>query len=230
MRALPLVAAFAVGAAAAPYVGGISAAPRASAQASAEVFAAPDDTVALARLLTEVRGAQPLFCELVVRSVDGRSWWGGSGSGPGGPLEVDSSAAALIRWIHTGHDDARVVPRLTVALRDGDACVRRMAGSLLGHVRHPSARAALLSALDDDNAATRAAAVIGLGIAEHQPALQPLIARLRDPSPAVRRTAAWALGELEQKEAMLPLIDLLARDSDARVRQAAAIAIGKVTS
>jgi HEAT repeat protein len=57
-----------------------------------------------------------------------------------------------------------------------------------------------------------------------------LIARLRDASPEVRRSAAWALGELEQKEAMLPLIDVLARDADARVRQAAAAAIGKVTS
>jgi hypothetical protein len=226
MRALPLLAAFALGAAAAPFV-------RSSvrvAEAEARSVAAPGDTVALARLLADVRGARPLYCELVVRSVDGRSWWGSSGSGPGGPLEMDSSAASLLRWVHGGHDDASLVPRLTATLRDDDACLRRIAGSMLGHVRHPSARAALLTALDDENAGTRTAAAIGLGIAEHPAALQPLIARLRDPAPAVRRAAAWALGELENRDAMLPLIDVLGRDADARVRQAAAAAIGKVTS
>ena len=191
--------------------------------------APPNDSVSLARLIAEMRNATPLHCELAVRSADGRTWWSGSGTGAGGPLEVDSSASALIRWMHAEHDP-RLVPRLASALRDSNACVRRIAGSMLGRVRAPAARAALLQALDDQEAGTRSSAAIGLGIAEHQPALQPLIARLRDPSPAVRRSAAWALGELEDRNAMLPLIELLGRDGDARVRQAAATAIGKVTS
>jgi hypothetical protein len=227
MRALPIVGAFAIGAVAAPFVAHVGT----TAEIAAPVAqAVADDTASLARLLSDVRGAPPLFCELAARAVDGRVWWGNSGSGPGGPLEVDSSAAALIRWVHTEHRDPRIVPRLASALRGPDACSRRIAGLMLGHVDHPSAHAALMSAIDDDNAATRNAAVIGLGIAEHQPALRPLIARLRDASAEVRRSSAWALGELEQKEAMLPLIELLGRDSDARVRQAAAAAIGKVSS
>jgi HEAT repeat protein len=223
MRALSVIGVFAIGAVAAPFAASVGTNVEPAAPA---VQAVADDTASLARLLTDVRGAPPLHCELAVRAVDGRVWWGNSGS----PLEVDSSAAALIRWIHTEHNDPRIVPRLVAALRGPDACGRRIAGSMLGHVDHPSARGALMSAIDDDNAATRNAAVIGLGIAEHQPALRPLIARLRDASPEVRRSSAWALGELEQKEAMLPLIDVLTRDSDARVRQAAAAAIGKVTS
>jgi len=190
--------------------------------------AGPDDMAAVTRLLSDVRGAAPLYCELAARAVDGRVWWSSSGSGSGGALEVDSSAASLVRWIHHEHADARVVPRLAAAMRDSDACVRRVAGSMLGQVKHAAAYAALLSALDDTDAATRTVAAIGLGVAEHAAALQPLVVRLRDGSATVRRAAAWALGELEHRDAMLPLIDVLARDADARVRQAAAAALGKV--
>ncbi len=227
MRALPLIGAFAIGAVAAPFAARVTTPAEVTAPATQAV---PDDTASLARLLSDVGGAPPLYCELAVHAADGRIWWSNSGSGSGGPLVVDSSAAALIRWIHTEHGDPRIVPRLVAALQGPDACGRRIAGSLLGRVEHPSARVALLSALDDANAATRSAAAIGLGIAEHAAALRPLIAKLRDPSADVRRSAAWALGELEQKDAMLPLIELLSRDTDARVRQAAAAAIGKVTS
>jgi HEAT repeat protein len=187
------------------------------------------DTLNLAALLTTVRGSPPLFCELAARTVDGRNWWGNSGSGAGGALEVDSAGAAIIRWIHSDGKDPRVVARLAPALRDPDACVRRIAASMLGRIDHPSAAAALIAALDDANAGTRAVATIGLGFAEDSRALQPLIGRLRDAAPSVRRGAAWALGELEDKAAMLPLIELLERDPDARVRQAAAVAIGRVT-
>lgn len=187
-----------------------------------------DDAAMLTQLLGAVRGASPLFCELAIRSVDGRTWWGGSGAGPGGALEVDSASAAVIRWVHERKRDGRIVPRLTSVMRDPDACVRRVAGSLLGHIEHPAASAALLAALDDESSDTRSVAALGLGMAETRTAVQPLVRRLRDASPSVRRSAAWALGEIEDKAAMLPLIELLERDGDARVRQAAAEAIGKV--
>ena len=187
-----------------------------------------DDTLALNRLLASVRGAQPFFCELAARSVDGRSWWGNSGSGSGGALEVDSASNALLRWIHGEHADPRVVGRLTAALRDPDGCVRRVAGSMLGHVHHPSARTALVTALNDPNADTRRVAAIGIGIAEDTGAVQPLIRALRDQSPGVRLAAAWALGEVEDRSAMLPLIEALEKDADARVRRAAATSLGRV--
>jgi HEAT repeat protein len=44
----------------------------------------------------------------------------------------------------------------------------------------------------------------------------------------VRRVAAWALGTLEDRQALAPLIELLERDTDPRVRQAAAWAIGRI--
>lgn len=186
-----------------------------------------DDAENVGRLLTAVRGAPPLYCELATRLVDGRGWWSNSGTSL---IEVDSASAELIRWVHRKHADARVVPRLAAGLRDDDRCVRRVAGALLGRVDVPAAFATLSEALDHPDEGTRAAAAIGLGLSEDDRAVQPLIRRLRDASADVRRSAAWALGAIENRAAMLPLIELLEREPNARVREAAAWAIGEVTN
>ena len=189
-----------------------------------------DDTASVSRLLAVVRGSDPLLCEMAVRNVDMHGWWS---NGPSSVLEMDSTSTALISWIQRKHADPAVVPRLSAALRDSDACVRRVAGSFLGRVDHPSATGALLAALDDANADTRNVATLGLGLADEHSRLAPgvtagLLRRLRDESATVRRSAAWALGAIEAKEALLPLIELLGKDTDPRVRQAAAWAIGQL--
>lgn len=192
------------------------------------VAVVPDDTAALSRMLTAVRGVDPFLCELATRSVDMHGSWSRWGPFASNPLERDSAAAYLITWIQRDHNDPAVVPRLRTALRDADPCVRRVAGSFLGRVEHPSATSALLAALNDPSADTRSAAVIGLGLAGKPDVVDAVVGRLRDDSPAVRRAAAWALGSIEDRAAMLPLIELLERDSDPRVRQAAAWAIGEI--
>jgi hypothetical protein len=193
-----------------------------------------DDTASVARLLQSVRGADPLFCELVTRSVDMHGWWSRWGPLSSNPLEIDSSSAALIAWIQREHKDPAVVPRLRSALRDQDACVRRVAGSFLGRVEHPSASAALVAALDDASAETRYVAALGLGLSDESTpptgVVEPLVRRLRDDSPQVRRAAAWALGALEASGALTSLIEVLGRDADPRVRQAAAWALGRLQS
>jgi hypothetical protein len=198
---------------------------------TATTAAAVDDTASVARLLASVRGVNALSCELVARSVDMHGWWTRWGSLGGDPLEVDSAAAALVRWIQRDHDDPAVVPRLRVAMRDSDPCVRRVAASFLGRVQHSSALSALMGALEDPNAETRYVAALGLGLSDdqHPTNLEPLMRRLEDDSPSVRRAAAWALGALEHQPALERLIERLQRDSDARVRQAAAWAIGQIS-
>jgi hypothetical protein len=188
--------------------------------------ASTDDPENVGRLLSAVRGASPLFCELATRLVDGRVWWSNSGTSL---IEVDSASAELIRWVHRKHTDARVVPRLAAGLRDEDPCVRRVAGSVLGHIDVPAAFATLTEALGHANEATRAAAAIGLGLSDQDEAVQALIRLLRDASADVRRSAAWALGAIENRAAMIPLIELLEREPNPRVREAAAWAIGEVT-
>jgi HEAT repeat protein len=187
-----------------------------------------DDPASLARLLTAVRGVDPLLCELATRSVDMHGSWSRWGPLSGNPLESDSASAALLAWIQRDHNDPALVPRLRSAMRDTDACVRRIAGSFLGRVEHPSAVEALLDALDDASAETRQVAALGLGLTEQPAGVEPLVKHLRDESPAVRRAAAWALGSLEATTALLPLIESLGRDTDPRVRQAAAWAIGQL--
>jgi len=188
---------------------------------------AADDTAALSRLFAVVRGADPLVCELAARTADGRHGWWSSRSGDA--LQVDSSAAAVLRWVQDDRQGGALVPRLTGGLRDADPCVRRLSAAMLGRTHHASAQAALRDALGDATAHTRAVAALGLGLAEDRAAVQLLVRRLGDASTDVRRAAAWALGAIEDKAAMLPLIELLQRDPDARVRQAAAWAIGQVT-
>jgi hypothetical protein len=188
----------------------------------------PDDTVAIARLLAVVRGADPLVCEMATRAADMHGSWSNWGPLSGDPLVMDSASAALLNWIQRSHNDPAVVPRLRTGLHDTDGCVRRVASSLLSRVRHPSAVNALMSALDDANAGTREAAAFGLGMAEILASVDPLIARLRDPSPGVRRAAAWSLGQMDVKKAVPTLIDLIAKDSDSRVRQTAAWAVGAI--
>jgi len=199
-----------------------------NAQANERSAAIPDDTVAIARLLSVVRGGDPLVCEMATRAVDMHGSWSMWGPLSGDPLIVDSTSSALLSWIQHKHDDPQLVPRLRAALRDDDGCVRRMAGSLLGRVHHPSATSALLGALEDKSPGTREVAAFGLGMAESKSAVDPLIARLRDGTPAVRRASAWALGQLEDRKALPALIDLVGRDPDPRVRQTAAWAIGSI--
>lgn len=187
-----------------------------------------DDSAALARLLSAVRGVDPLLCELATRSVDMHASWSHWGPLGDNPLEVDSAATVLLAWIQRDHSDPNVVPRLRAAMGDPDACVRRVAGSFLGRIDHPSATTALLAALDDARAETRSVAALGLGLSEKPAAIAPLVKRLKDESAAVRRASAWALGSLEAQAALLPLIESLERDPDARVRQAAAWALGEL--
>jgi HEAT repeat protein len=194
----------------------------------AGVAVAAADTALVARLLTAVRGVDPLLCELATRNVDMHGSWSHWGPLGGNPLEVDSAAAALLEWIQRDHNDPAVVPRLRSAMRDADACVRRVAGSFLGRVDHPSARDALLAALDDPKAETRYVAALGLGLSEKPAGVAALVKRLKDESAAVRRASAWALGSQEASAALTPLIETLERDSDPRVRHAAAWAIGHI--
>jgi len=188
-----------------------------------------DDTTAVARLLSVVRGVDPMLCELATRTVDMHGSWSRWGPLTDNPLHTDSAAAAVLDWIQRSHNDPALVPRLRNGMRDVDACVRRISGSFLGRVDHPSATAALIEALDDGSPETRYVAAMGLGMGEHQVGVEPLMRLLRDASPPVRRASAWALGSMEALPAREALIDLLSRDPDPKVRQVAAWALGRIS-
>ena len=121
-------------------------------------------------------------------------------------------------------------------LKQSDAATRRLAAFALGKFGPFAAHygADLRSAMDDSDAGVREAAATALGEigplagAQAIPALKRALAD--DGDPAVRRSAANSLGRIEQyrQEAFTPL-RLALTDSDARVRQSAAWALGQLT-
>lgn len=175
-------------------------------------------------LLSAVRGATPLACELIVRSV-GQGWFSGGWSrAPDAERDVREQA----RWAAERRDDPSIVPTLRAGLEDADACVRRASARLLGSTRHPAAIEALLDALQSPNPVTRQLAAVGLGYADDLDAVDPLLRVLRDDDAAVRTAAAWALGRIEDRRAVAPLTSLLLDDPDPAVRRAAALALGDI--
>lgn len=123
-------------------------------------------------------------------------------------------------------EDLAAAPGLCVTLTDSDGLVRREAAVALGRLKDPAALPALLDALSDAELPVRraaAAAIANLGEA----ALAGLQGRLPTATADQRATLAEILGGLGVSEAVQPLLGL-AQDSEASVRGAAVIALGKL--
>ena len=185
------------------------------------------DSAAVGAVLAAVRGANPLLCELAVRTVEQQGGWGG-------PMSFDLRApadpavrAALLA-IRQEHVVPSAVPALGAALGDEDACVRRVAAPLLGRVAHATALAALRQALRDERPGTREAAAIGLGYTNNPAVIPALLAGLQDSVARVRVACVVALGEIDDHRAVGALTRLLREDRDDAVRAAAAWAIGEI--
>lgn len=123
-------------------------------------------------------------------------------------------------------EDLAAVPGLCIALTDGDGLVRREAAAALSHLKDPAALPALLDALNDAELPVRraaAGAIANLGEA----ALSALQGRLPEATAEQRATLAGILGGLGVAEAVQPLLGL-AQDSEASVRGAAVVSLGKL--
>jgi hypothetical protein len=187
----------------------------------------PNDVAAAQAILERMRGTSAFACELALINVDHHNWFGGlSNQISDSPLIDDSTQVALPAELAA----PQALQLLLRGLRDTDACVRRASASLLGRTTAPSTLEQLRAILDDSEAQTRALAAFALGLREPPAASDRLLSLLSDASPVVRATAAWALGRLEYKPAIPRLAELLERDSNARVRRAAARALGEIAS
>ena len=183
------------------------------------------DSMRAVRLLENARGANPVMCELAMRSIDNRYGnWGSAGRAP----DAIIGQRALLEWAASEIETADAVPALGAALSDDDVCVRRMAARLLGRVKHRSALTMLMGRLEDGDERTRQMAAVGLGYAESRDAVEALLSVLDDRIAAVRAAATWALGEIEDERAVDALTRLLSEDSDAMVRRQAAWALGNM--
>jgi HEAT repeat protein len=122
----------------------------------------------------------------------------------------------------------RAVPHLIEALRDKDGSVRKHAAIALEHIPTVDAVPALVDALADMEPEVRHASVVALEHIRSRDAVPALIGALSDPHPEVRRSAAYALEKIRDRRALAALAHTMANDSDSRVRQAAAHALGRI--
>ncbi|HZH90863.1 MAG TPA: HEAT repeat domain-containing protein [Pyrinomonadaceae bacterium] len=122
----------------------------------------------------------------------------------------------------------REIEKLRALLSSPDAEERREAVSRLGAMARPDSSRAVLPALKDSAVivrATAARAILSLPATEAAAALLPLLA---DKDEFVRRETAYALGQTRSPTALVALATALARDREAGVRGAAAVALGQI--
>jgi len=111
-------------------------------------------------------------------------------------------------------DIAWIAPRL----KSKNKYVRAAAASALGHIGHPSAQAALVTALRDRDQLGRAAVAKALGQIGTIYAAKQLVPLLKDPSPLVASMAAWGLGASKYTDA----VDALKQAAKSRASRKAA--------
>lgn len=197
---------------------------------SAQQGATLADGDALTVLLAAVRVEDALLCTLAVERIDQRGRWSGWGSTNDELLHSDSATVAVLSYLDRAPGGARDVPRLSMALRDQNRCVRRVAASVLSRIDDPSAVTAVRDALTDARPEVRAVGALSAGMSEssaHASALQRL---LLDEDAHVRQASAWALGATRDHASLSRLIELLAQDPEPSVRRAAAWAVGRLAS
>jgi HEAT repeat protein len=125
--------------------------------------------------------------------------------------------------------DWHALPTIKQAVTsDGEVSVRVAAVKALGRLNSAAGNEVLSRALGDKDAKVRKTAldqVLKVGFFRDADAI---LARLDDSDASVRRASAQLAGEMGIKDAVEPLMGLLMTDDTAQVRQAAAIALGKL--
>jgi HEAT repeat protein len=209
-------------------------------------------------LLNAARGANPLLCRLAARTLHNRWGGLDSGlPGPESigsaadatfewavSADLQPETATLLRGGLTDPDGcvrrtaAALLGRLEVAgglgsalraeLASGDSGTRHAALLAIGYAGHKADVSAVSDALDDADHAVRLAAVWALGQIGDRASVPSLVNVLKDQDAVIRATAAYSLGRTESAAAIPALAALLADDGDARVRRAAAAALGQI--
>ncbi|HEX4149354.1 MAG TPA: HEAT repeat domain-containing protein, partial [Pirellulales bacterium] len=140
---------------------------------------------------------------------------------------VRSAAIHALADLRTGDD--RVIPALIGALKDGDTSVSNVAYRALADLGE-TAVSALSAALGKPETRELAALSLAHIGPKAKAAVPALVAALDDPAPHVRRVVLTALAAVGPEAGHLaagPVAKRLDMDTDVRVRQAAAFALGQ---
>lgn len=183
------------------------------------------DAEIAAHLLQSIAGVNDVVCAAVDRAFNSGYWGESLMVTPDATLSKE--AAETARWIGKRKIDRAALGTVRPGLASPDACTRRIAARIAGHVTVSRLDEELSSELDASAAATRIAAVLALGYAEQSASLPRLRSLLNDPDHAVRLAAIWALGSIENRDALSALTPLL-NDRDSSIRLHAVWALGRI--
>lgn len=140
------------------------------------------------------------------------------------PVMRERALAALGEFL-----DPHALPTLdAVATGDAEPSVRVAAVRALGRLNAQAGNATLAKVLADGDARVRKAALDQVLKVSFFRDAGALLARLDDSDAGVRRTSVQLVGELRIADAAEPLMGLLMTDDSPQVRQAAAIALGRI--
>lgn len=184
------------------------------------------DAEIAAHLLQNIAGANDVVCAAINRAFNS-GYWGGESLLVTPDATLSKEAAETARWIGKHNIDRAALDAVKPGLASPDACTRRIAARIAGHVAVNRLDEELRNELAAAAAATRVAAVLALGHAEQSASLPRLRNLLTDPDHAVRLAAIWALGSIEDREALPALIPLL-NDRDSSIRLHAVWALGRI--
>ncbi len=140
------------------------------------------------------------------------------------PEQAKAAEQILVRMGETA------VPRLKEHLRSAPSPIRHRLPDLLGHIRHPSAIAALLEGARLPDPQMRAQVALALAKTGERQVVPALLTLVNDPEPQVRRAAAQALSTFPDAEVLRALQYRLLEDPEIEVRQAAAYSLGILQS
>jgi HEAT repeat protein len=125
-------------------------------------------------------------------------------------------------------DPAAFTPLRDAAMGDGDAGVRAAAVTALGRLNHSGANTILSAALGDAAVEVRRAALSQVLVVNFFRDHDALLGALVDSDDEIRMRSARLLGTFRVAEAVPALQGMLETDTNVRVRQAAAWALGRI--
>jgi HEAT repeat protein len=125
-------------------------------------------------------------------------------------------------------DPAAFTPLRDAAMGDGDSGVRAAAVTALGRLNHSGANPILSVALRDAAVEVRRAAISQVLVVNFFRDHDALLSSLVDTDDEIRMRSARLLGTFRVAEAVPALQGMLETDTNERVRQAAAWALGRI--
>lgn len=195
-----------------------------SVRATMDRGAAASGRVDVRELLTAARGVPAPVCAL---ASDGAGNWGGGWDAP--DVAVRDSVHQLVRDLRADALSSDESHALITAIGSDDACVRHLAGTLIGRSGDKAFVPDLVDKLRSSAEFERAGAARALGLLGDRTAAADVARVLHDGAAGVRANAAWAIGRIGDDRYSSDLASLT-RDASAEVRAAAVTSLGQVHS